>query len=444
MRIGLILEGLGLLYCCFCWIRDRPRTKDQFLTALTRKWIRKQEHHQKEVGLFLLLMLLGGAVSLGLAQQRSAGKTESLSLERPAYGEKERQLDLKVTAENGKEKVSRNVILTIPPREPDQATTERLLDQAEKEVREELASFADTAGRWPEDREEVQVVCRIDAEYEKYIDLFGRIQWEEVQEDITIPVGVFLSAYGRTRTFESRICLKKQTRTLSQTLSDTLNNLEEGRYLKEDRMALPVTADNGVHLSYEKEKDRESPLLRALLLILVLPAIAAVCAEQKYKQEKKQRRRRIYHIYPEMLNKMTILLGAGMSIVKAWERITADYRLEKQRTSRTEPLYEEMLAAEGRMHSGHSVAEALQSFAEKLEIKEIRQFAAILTAGWRSGDTHLLVHLKELNDRSWEIRKKQIRKLSEEADTRLLLPLMMMLVVVMIIVLSPAMMTMRL
>ena len=41
------------------------------------------------------------------------------------------------------------------------------------------------------------------------------------------------------------------------------------------------------------------------------------------------------------------------------------------------------------------------------------------------------------------MRKRQVRKQSEEADTKLLLPLILMLVVILIIVLSPAMISMQ-
>ena len=36
------------------------------------------------------------------------------------------------------------------------------------------------------------------------------------------------------------------------------------------------------------------------------------------------------------------------------------------------------------------------------------------------------VRLKELNQEAWELRKKQVREKTEEADTKLLLPLMLM------------------
>ena len=136
-------------------------------------------------------------------------------------------------------------------------------------------------------------------------------------------------------------------------------------------------------------------------------------------------------------------MGAGMSITKAWIRITDDYMDYKRRYKQEEPLYEEMLYASLRLKNGYSMNEVIRVFSQRNTIRELQQFCTILQTGWKRGDTHVLVHLKELHDRSWELRKRTARKLSEEADTKLLLPLMLMLMVVMIIVLAPAMMTMK-
>ena len=59
----------------------------------------------------------------------------------------------------------------------------------------------------------------------------------------------------------------------------------------------------------------------------------------------------------------------------------------------------------------------------------------------RRGDENLLLRLNELTEEVWEKRKKEVREKTEEADTKLLIPLMMMLAVILIIVLAPCMMT---
>ena len=88
--------------------------------------------------------------------------------------------------------------------------------------------------------------------------------------------------------------------------------------------------------------------------------------------------------------------------------------------------------------------EALEAFSARIPLREIRRFVSLLIQNLKRGDEYLLVRLREMSEEAWETRKKQVREKSEEADTKLLLPLMMMLVVVLIIVLSPALITMNL
>ena len=87
--------------------------------------------------------------------------------------------------------------------------------------------------------------------------------------------------------------------------------------------------------------------------------------------------------------------------------------------------------------------EVLEEFTVQIRFKEARRFAILLVQNLKRGDAFLISRLKELNQEAWEIRKKQIRAKSEEADTKLLIPLMLMLVVILIIVLAPAMITMH-
>ena len=148
--------------------------------------------------------------------------------------------------------------------------------------------------------------------------------------------------------------------------------------------------------------------------------------------------------YPEVINTFVILLGAGLSTQRAWIKITEDY-LEKRKSleSHVEPIYEEMQIASLQMHNGASPKEALEQFASRVKVKEIRQFVSILSQNLKRGDEYILSHLRELNTQAWEIRKKCVQEKSEEVDTKLLIPMMLMLVVILIVVLAPAVMTMQ-
>ena len=95
------------------------------------------------------------------------------------------------------------------------------------------------------------------------------------------------------------------------------------------------------------------------------------------------------------------------------------------------------------MHHGMAPQEALREFGRRSGCQELRQLANMLCRNLRRGDEFLLEHLKELNNSAWEEHKKQVKIQSEEADTKLLIPMMIMMVVVLIIVLTPALLSMH-
>lgn len=148
--------------------------------------------------------------------------------------------------------------------------------------------------------------------------------------------------------------------------------------------------------------------------------------------------------YPEVINRFVILLGAGLSTQRAWTKITDDY-LEKRKglEGTIQPIYEEMQIASLQMQNGTSPKEALEQFAARVKVKEIRQFISVLSQNLKRGDEFIITHLRELNTQAWELRKKYVQEKSEEVDSKLLIPMMLMLVVILIVVLAPAIMTMQ-
>ena len=143
-----------------------------------------------------------------------------------------------------------------------------------------------------------------------------------------------------------------------------------------------------------------------------------------------------------MVGEITILIGAGLNLQNAWIRIVEGYERHKEERG-PEPLYEAMRRSVIEVKNGATFSEALRAFGDNSQIPEIKKFTRLFLADRKRGDTRMLEYLREMNEEAWELRKKQVREKSEEADTRLLLPLMMMLVVILVIVLAPAVLTIR-
>lgn len=154
----------------------------------------------------------------------------------------------------------------------------------------------------------------------------------------------------------------------------------------------------------------------------------------------KQRKDQLLSDYPELLTKMMIFLGAGMTVRTAWEQISEDYRRLRELKKREKRwVYEEMYETCCQLKRGVPEAQAYIEFGRRCGLPCYTKFAGYLEQSRKNGSGNLRERLKLEMEEAFEQRKHQARRLGEEASTKLLLPMFLMLGVVMIMVAVPAM-----
>lgn len=159
---------------------------------------------------------------------------------------------------------------------------------------------------------------------------------------------------------------------------------------------------------------------------------------QKERKEKQKREKQMLFDYPEIVSQFTVLISAGMSTKNAWKKIVEDYRKQKARTGRERWAYEEMLYILQEMQSGIPEAECYAHFVERANLMPYMKLGALLLQNLRKGTKGMWAMLEVEACQSLEERKNQVKKLGEEAGTKLLLPMLLMLIVVLLIVMVPA------
>lgn len=150
----------------------------------------------------------------------------------------------------------------------------------------------------------------------------------------------------------------------------------------------------------------------------------------------KKRNFYIQYDFPDFLNKLVLLINAGMTVPRAWEKIVSD---RKNLT----PLYEELNTTYIEIKNGKPEMAAYEDFAKRCRVKEITKFIAAIIQNLRKGNGELVVLLKLQSNECWQLRKNMARRLGEEASTKLVLPLMIMFVGILIIVILPAIMQLK-
>lgn len=191
---------------------------------------------------------------------------------------------------------------------------------------------------------------------------------------------------------------------------------------------------NGEEIVWEEPRNSSGGLLAGLSLLA--SGVIMVRKARKEQEKKLKRMEQLLMDYPALVMKFTLLVQAGMTVRKAFQKIAFDYKRKKKGSSRW--AYEEVVAACNEMDSGVSEAEAYRRFGERCGQIKYKTFATLLIQNLQKGSRRMSDMLEKESMEAWDERKRKARILGEMAATRLLLPMAMMLLVVMAVIMIPA------
>lgn len=176
-----------------------------------------------------------------------------------------------------------------------------------------------------------------------------------------------------------------------------------------------------------------------LLFGLTVAAAAAVflLRDRDLHQQVLKRREEMKAAYPVVLNKLTLYLGAGMTIRGAFQKIAMDYR-KRQAGEKQKPLYEEMLYACNQLQSGISESRVYELWAARTGLQDCARLSTMLIQNLKKGNAALLSRLKEEENKALQEELNLRRKKGEEAGTKLLVPMVMLMAIVLVLVMIPA------
>lgn len=275
------------------------------------------------------------------------------------------------------------------------------------------------------------------------INMQGEIQSENLTDSGTLIRLDALLTYGEEKiqyTFFAHVYPPKvsQMEKLLQKVKDEISRLDEENRESED-LPLPDNVD-GVSITWGYVRNFRAAGL--VLLGIALSAYVYASEQQKQKEEKKKRELQLMLDYPQMVNKFTLFLGAGMTARRAWCQVAEDYEKQKQENGKRE-VYEEMLYTMHEMKGGTSEGLCYERFGEHCGLPVYRKFGVLLSQNLKKGTKGLAVLLKQEADNAFEERKSLAKRLGEEAGTKLLIPMFLMLAVVLVMVVVPAFFSMQ-
>ena len=201
-------------------------------------------------------------------------------------------------------------------------------------------------------------------------------------------------------------------------------------------LVLPNEID-GKKLNWSKEKS--SSVMKVALLEAVVIVLLFLSRKEKERNAIKDRNTKLQLEYPEIVSKMAVLMGAGMTVEQAWNRITARYSDERRKNKAyILPAYEEMLITEREISDGEMGRKAYAGFAERINIPCYQKFVRIILQSIHKGSKGVCEALEKESEEAFDERRLLALRMGEEAGTKMLVPMMLMMVIVIAIVIAPA------
>lgn len=435
------------------WILDRIpegrwkeiRGEERLRALYPGKKYRVKEYYAARLAVVLAVLFWG--LGMALFAELAVGKEEKLSsrryLPRPAYGEGNRETELEAFLE-GEEKGAR---VSIEISEQEYTAEEiqnifgRITEELEQEIIGENESLAEVRSNLalPSTLYGGAVTAEWIISPADVLDSSGAVI-KEVKDEGEV---VELRAVLRYRENEAEYTcythvyppVRSEREALEKELREKVRQAdEEGKYgsgleLPQEVGGRKVTwAEPAVHVGI--------PLA---VLVLIGAALAWYCQEKNLEKKEKERKRQLILDYPEVLFKMAMLLGAGMTLKGSFQKITAEYK--KRREKQPRYVYEEMLFACREMENGVGEGAAYEGFGRRCGEDRYVKLGSVLSQNLKKGAKGLPEFLEREAISGFEERKNTARKMGEEAGTKLLLPMMLMLVLVLAILIVPAVMS---
>lgn len=258
-------------------------------------------------------------------------------------------------------------------------------------------------------------------------------------EDVRLIATYRYFAYHQEYELYARIYPRERTpeEAWEQEVLDAIEKQDrETQYEKVFRLPTQIGT---VPVKWMEEKENYSG---GLFLLFTIAGVTLFFArDRELHQQIQKRQQELLCDYPSILSKLTLYLGAGLTVRGACHRVVRDYQQNRGNGAKKRYAYEELSFACHEMDNGVSDAVVYEQFARRCGQNCYSKLAALLSQNSKKGNSSLLQQLRSESERAQEDRRNLARKMGEEAGTKLLLPMMLLLVMVMLMILVPAMLS---
>lgn len=400
----------------------------------------KTDYYVKKISMCIAILaggaLLGGMARIGACRSARVGEGGVIYRGNFEQGE----TPVRLEADDGKKKLGFEV--SVWPRILSREETETLSARFWESVEELILH----------DNEDMTHITSNLCLEESYGGFPFRVEWESSREEVLdsggkigetdIPAEVELRATLRYRDFA-------ETRTLEAVVVPASLTPEEQEYMEirecllegeersraEEGWILPGEW-NGRELSWSLAAEDYSFLIWGATPVVAI--LIYLSADRDLRKELEKKHRGLSREYPDLVHKLALYVGAGMTIRGAFQKIGGDYQKRTKKGQGARAGCEEILYTCRELQAGVAEGAAYEHFGKRTGLREYIRLSTLLGQNLKRGSSTLLDRLREEAENSFEESLLRAKKLGEEAGTKLLAPMMVMLAIVMIIIMIPA------
>ena len=222
--------------------------------------------------------------------------------------------------------------------------------------------------------------------------------------------------------------------------ADKLQTYIDENQMHQERVELPKKID-GEKIKYQKITSEISSFILPLGFIVAI--LLFLLKDIDLKKEVEERDLQMQNDYPEIVSKLLLYYGTGLSMKGVIEKMVKAYEEEKkEQKSLYRYAYEELIMCWNKIKSGVSESVAINEYGERCRLHRFIKLAGLIEQNMRRGTKDVSLILKsELNDAMNE-KKNNILKSGGQISTKLLGPMIIMLLISIVIIMVPAFMSM--
>jgi len=253
----------------------------------------------------------------------------------------------------------------------------------------------------------------------------GKVSAVETETEVTLTARIKDENNERTYTEKVTVLPVQAELTDSDRAKVEILDIEESNR-SEEELVLPEAVGD-VEIRRADKSSNRTGVFMLIIVTIVLIGVYRVYGLRKKAEEQDEVLRGEYFGFA---NRLTLLLGAGMSMQEALRTIS--------RGLAAGPLKDEIDYTLNMIASGTSEGAAYMDMGRNIGLQEYTKLMSLIVQNLHHGNSNLIQLLEQEVKSSYYINRENIRKRGEQASEKLMLPTGLLLIVVIGIIMYPA------